>query len=271
MDDAGRVRGGGYTPGWTPAATGFMARRTAATHAWAVLPLLRPGMDLLDAGCGPGTITAGLAAAVAPGRVLAVDREPGQAEAARRRLCAEGRDADALAADVADLPLQDGAVDVAFAHALLEHVPDPVAALAELARVVRPGGAVVAVSPDWGGFVLAPEEPAVARAIRFYERVQAENGGDVRAGRRLGGWMAAAGLADVGLEARYECHDDRTAIAAYLAERIARAPEVDGPAARGWAEGEDPAALAAALRDWARRPGGLFAQAWVAAVGRVSR
>lgn len=52
--------------GWTPAATGFMARRTAATHAWALLPLLRPGMDLLDVGCGPGL--GGGRGAVGPGR-----------------------------------------------------------------------------------------------------------------------------------------------------------------------------------------------------------
>src|SRR5690554_5283875 len=105
-----------------------MARRRAETHAGGVLPLLRPGVRLLDVGCGPGTITVGLARAVAPGRVVAVDVELGQAELARRRARAEGlRNVEVLVADARRLPVPDGGADVAFSHALLEHLPDPAA------------------------------------------------------------------------------------------------------------------------------------------------
>jgi hypothetical protein len=60
----------------------------------------------------------------------------------------------------------------------------------------------VVVSPDWGGFLLAPEDPAVERAIACYEAIQRASGTDVHAGRRLGVWMGRAGFERVELSAR---------------------------------------------------------------------
>jgi SAM-dependent methyltransferase len=262
------VTAGGYTPGWSSSASGFMARRSAATHAGAILGHLRPGMDLLDLGCGPGSITVGLARAVAPGRVIGVDREESQIVLARARAAAEGPPSlELVVAAATDLPLPDACVDAAFAHALMEHLPDPVPALAQMRRVLRPGGVAVAVSPDWGGFLLAPEEPPVERAIACYAAIQASAGGDVHAGRRLGAAMLRAGFADVTLSARYEVYDDRTAIAGYLADRLAESPGREGDAARGGVDADEVVALAGALRDWSLREPGMFAQAWVAATG----
>ncbi|HEX2618779.1 MAG TPA: class I SAM-dependent methyltransferase, partial [Phototrophicaceae bacterium] len=62
-----------YTPGYTANASDFMANRQAATHATFFLPYLRYGFAVLDCGCGPGTITAGLARHVAPGSVTGID------------------------------------------------------------------------------------------------------------------------------------------------------------------------------------------------------
>lgn len=253
------MSGAAYTPGWSPRVSAFMERRTAATHAGAMLALLRPGMSLLDLGCGPGSITVGLARAVAPGRVTAIDREETQIRLLEARAAREGlTNIEARTGDAMALDLADGAVDAAWAHALLEHLPDPAAALREMARVVRPGGPVVAVSPDWGGFILAPSVPEADAAIARYEDIQRANGGDVRAGRALGVHMAAAGLRDVALSARYEVYDDRVVIAEYLAATIARSA------------GPEDARLARALREWGALPGGMFAQAWVTAAGRVA-
>jgi hypothetical protein len=75
-----------YTPGQTDTAVRFMADRRAETHAAFFLPYLRPGLSLVDLGCGPGEITIGLAAAVNPGAVLGIDRVQRSLHAAGRVL-----------------------------------------------------------------------------------------------------------------------------------------------------------------------------------------
>ena len=101
-------------------------------------------MDLLDVGCGPASITADLAELVAPGRVVALDASPSAIEAARATLAARGLlgGVELAVGDAFALPFEDGAFDVVHAHQVLQHVHDPVAALKEMRRVVRPGGTV---------------------------------------------------------------------------------------------------------------------------------
>ena len=80
-----------YSVGYGPHAHHWHAQRTAAERANFLLPHLRPGMRLLDCGCGPGSITLGLAAVVAPGQVLGFDRERRQVERARSLAANQGK------------------------------------------------------------------------------------------------------------------------------------------------------------------------------------
>ena len=126
-----------------------LSRRSAAVQAAFFLPYLRPGMRVLDVGCGPGTITLGLAEAVAPGEVVGVDIVEDRLHLARA--AAEER---ALAnvrfepGDIHHLPFRDGEFDAALVHGVLEHLPDPLAALGEVRRVLRPGAVVGIRSPE---------------------------------------------------------------------------------------------------------------------------
>ncbi|MFJ6081489.1 methyltransferase domain-containing protein [Streptomyces sp. NPDC092369] len=108
---------------------------------------LRPGQRALDVGCGTGRALPALRAQVGDeGVVLGADLTPAMLTAARR----EGRAEVALllVADATRLPLATGAVDGIFSAGLVDHVPDPAAALREWARVTAPGGVLLLFHPS---------------------------------------------------------------------------------------------------------------------------
>lgn len=111
----------------------------------------RSGDRVLDLGCGPGHLTAELVEDVgASGQVLAVDRQQDMVVAARSRprTAGAGR-CDVLVGGATALPLADGTCDGVVAVQVLEYVPDLERAVAEVRRVLRPGGTVVLVDTDW--------------------------------------------------------------------------------------------------------------------------
>src|SRR6201998_742194 len=151
-----------YTHGHHESVLRSHRRRTAEDSAAYLLPCLIPGASLLDIGCGPGTLTAALAARVAPGPVMAVDQfadvlDVARAEVERRELS----NVSFATADVHKLDFPDDAFDVVHAHQVLQHVADPVRALQEMRRVCRPGGIVAARDADYAGFIWFPRLPAL--------------------------------------------------------------------------------------------------------------
>ena len=144
-----------YAPDYGAAMVSFMSQRTAEIHAGFVLPYLKPGWRVLDAGCGPGTITLGLARKVAPGQVVGIDIVEGsQFSDARERARCEGLNVEFRKASVYELPFEDGSFDAVFSHALLEHLSAPAAAILELRRVLKPGGLIGLRAGDWVDFSL---------------------------------------------------------------------------------------------------------------------
>jgi SAM-dependent methyltransferase len=172
--------------------------RTAENSAGYLLLFLSPGLRLLDVGCGPGTITLDLAARVAPGWTVGVDRDAGVVAQAQRML--DSRSVSGVEFSTADayaLEFDDESFDVVHAHQLLQHLSDPVAALVEMRRVLRPGGVLAVRDSDYGGFVWAPSDPLLDRWMTLYHDVCYHNGADADAGRSLLGWAQTAGFTDI--------------------------------------------------------------------------
>lgn len=242
-----------YLPGHSPNATDFMSKRTIESHGEFFLPHLAPGDSVLDCGCGPGTITMGVAARVSPGEVVGVDFAESPIECAKNYARQAGIDNISFqTADCCCLPFDDNSFDRVFSHALMEHLDEPVRALREIHRVLRPGGIVGVCSPDWDGLLVAPSSLGLTKALDAYARTQERRGGNLRVGHMFGEKLAAAGFVDVEMSARYECYPSLDFIGKYLALQLER-------------EGDSESAQT--LRAWSDGSGELFAQAWVSAVG----
>jgi SAM-dependent methyltransferase len=153
--------------------------RTAENSAAYLLPHLRPGMSLLDVGCGPGTQSVDLARRIAPGRVLAVDRVDDALDEARRHAADAGVDSiEFRVADGYALGLPDRSFDVVHAHQVLHHVSDPVSMLREFRRARRDDGVVAVREADYTGIIWHPSEPGLDRWRQLLSTVARDNDGE---------------------------------------------------------------------------------------------
>jgi SAM-dependent methyltransferase len=235
--------------------------RTAQNSAAYLLPQLSAGSALLDVGCGPGTITADLAAAVAPGRVTAVELTDAALDLARAEAAARGQDnIDFAVADVHALQFPDDTFDVVHAHQVLQHVADPVRALREMRRVCRPGGVVAVRDSDYAAFTWFPEPPELTEWLALYRRTARANGGEPDAGRRLLSWARAAGFTDITATSASWCFatpEDRRWWGGLWADRITQSDLAGHLRAAGATE-DDLHRVARAWRTWADDPDGWF-------------
>lgn len=237
--------------------------RTAENSAAYLLPVLAPGLDLLDVGCGPGNITIDLASRVSPGRTVGIDAAATVIDAARASAAEQGVTAvEFRVANVYDLPFDDGSFDVVHAHQVLQHLADPVAALRQMRGVCRPGGVVAARDSDYEAMTWYPESRGISRWLDVYREIARGNEGEPDAGRWLLRWANEAGFSRVTPSASAWCFatpEDRAWWGGLWADRVTESGLGDQAVDRGLATRSDLAEMAAAWRGWAADPDGWFA------------
>jgi SAM-dependent methyltransferase len=253
---------------------GYVGDRDARTFLPFLIPHLRPGLDVLDAGCGVGSIALDLASAIAPGRMTGIDADAGQVEAALRSAAERGvENASFGTGSILDLPFADASFDVVYANAVLQYVREPVRALAELRRVLRPGGVAAVSDDDMATFVITPGPPALRRAPELFERAVAHEGGNTRYSRHLRALMLEAGFARTeGFALAPETYGDAesTRWFADFATGLFRAPRMaDVIVGEGWATRDELDETIAALNEWGDRPDAFAAWLYCAALGWV--
>jgi ubiquinone/menaquinone biosynthesis C-methylase UbiE len=237
--------------------------RTAENSAGYLLPELRAGLDLLDLGCGPGTITLDLAARVAPGRVVGIDAAPDVIVQAQARLAEVSIPAATFAVgDAYAIDAPAAAFDVVHAHQVLQHLTDPVAALREMRRVLRPGGLLAVRDSDYGAFVWAPADPLLDRWLELYHQVTARNRAEADAGRHLLGWVQTAGFTDPRASSStwtFATPDDRAWWGGLWADRVRLSAFAEQAVAYDLSDASELAAIADAWLQWVDAPDGFFA------------
>lgn len=191
-----------YTHGYKTAVRN-QQRRTAEDQGAFFIQHLRPGMKVLDCGCGPGTITVGLADVVNPGQVVGID--VGQEVIDLANNLVEGRiNLEFQVASVYEIPFPNGHFDEVLVHKVLEHVAEPESVMKEVLRVLKPGGVVGARSTDQGGLYIYPWSDAINDMFENLQDRWQRNGGNPFFGRAQQSTMRKSGFERVETTHRVE-------------------------------------------------------------------
>jgi len=233
------------------------AGRTAESHAAFLLPHLRPGMSLLDIGCGPGSITVGLAAAVAPGKTTGIDLDTQPIDGVT-----------VVTGDVTSLPFPDESFDAIYTSAMLQHLSDPLAALREARRVARPGAVIGVVDADWDGELLYPTNDVIRRSMDIARKLR--EGTSPFVGKQLRHLLTEAGFCRAEGYARVIHHgtaDETSGVGSFTASLFRYPAAVDRVVTEGWATAAELEEMSLAWTAWGKQPGAFLARFWCEAIG----
>jgi SAM-dependent methyltransferase len=169
------------------------------------------GALVLEAGCGTGCQTVHLAANNPGARFVSVDISPASLDIARTALETRGlTNVELRQGDLLRLPDAERRYDHIFVCFVLEHLPDPIAALRALRRVLKPGGTLTVIEGDHGSFYCHPETPRARQTVNCLVQLQAQAGGDACIGRRLYPLLREAGFGQPQVEPRMVYVDGST-------------------------------------------------------------
>lgn len=248
----------------------YLSSRSTQREAAFFLAHLKPAMRVLDCGCGTGSITLGLAAAVAPGEVIGIDRE--EAQLARARAAARASsvpNVDFRQAEIYALPFPDASFDAVIAHAVLQHLSRPEDALKEIHRVLKPGGFVGVREEDRGADLIYPLTSELQQAFDLLMQVWLAGGGDPYLPRRYRPLLRAAGFARTQISATCEVRAEPTSARLYaraIASFFRDAEIIDLAAMKGWADRAKLETMYAAFIEWADHPDAFWCETWCEAV-----
>jgi ubiquinone/menaquinone biosynthesis C-methylase UbiE len=260
-----------YSVGHRPSAIGYMARRTAERNAQFALPYFLSGSSLLDCGCGPGSITLGLARHVAPGHVTGIDLEPSQVELARANAREAGLGNTCFeVANVCSLPFADEQFDLVFCHTVLCHLANAETAVSEMHRVLKRGGCIAIRDIMASRCVYWPESAKLLRGEALLQKVISHAGGDPDCGATLGRLLHEAGFSRVFMSASYDLARTLEEKPSYFASEgnlVENSAMGDICVAQGWVSREELSEIAEEWRRFGNMPDTLFALPFGEAIG----
>jgi SAM-dependent methyltransferase len=161
------------------------------------------GSLVLEAGCGVGAQTATLIRNSPGARFVCVDISQESLDEASRKLSEAGLEGAIFQrADIFDLPFEEGSFDHVFLCFVLEHLKDPLGALASLNRVLRSGGTMTVIEGDHGSAYFHPDSEAAQKDIACLIELQRRAGGNALIGRELYPLLTSAGLKEVNVSPR---------------------------------------------------------------------
>ena len=261
-----------YTHGHHRSVTRAHSIRRASDSASFVLPRLKSPIRLLDFGCGPGTITIDLAEHLLPnGSVVGIDNSSTVIDQARVRLDQKGtQNISFEVRSIYETGYGAKTFDAVYAHQVLQHLSEPVMALSEAKRVLKPRGICAVREVDWGASALWPPDERLLAFLDVYSRVAACNGGNASAGRQLKEWFMQAEFSDLEVTTSNWSFSDQNGLKWWgeqWSERILHSELGKRAIDYGIATDHDLEEISQGWLDWVNTPGAFFAFIQVEVIG----
>ena len=160
--------------------------------------IFAPDSLVLEAGCGVGAQTKIVAPKNPNTNFICVDISEESVKQARSSIDELGiQNVEFRQADIYNLPFSDELFDSIIICFVLEHLDNPEKALAELIRVLKKGGKIIAIEGDHGSTFFYPDSLCAHMAIKCQVQLQKQNGGNSNIGRELYPLLKSAGLSDI--------------------------------------------------------------------------
>src|SRR6266498_915081 len=250
----------------------YVGVRRAKDWVGFFLPHLKQGFSVLDCGCGVGSITLDIAELVTPGKVIGVDMDEAQLQVARDNAAKRGlNNVTFEQGNVYQLRFDSASFDTVLAHTLLYHLSDPLSALKELRRVLKPGGIAAISDDDFNTMTFSPDYPIPQKLVDLMKRVILFNGGSPFYSRNLRGLLLQAGFARTegfAVAAEYYGRLEETRRMAYVMSRQSGDPALlNLVVSQGWATRQEIDEIISWIREWGERPDAFMAIMYCAALG----
>jgi ubiquinone/menaquinone biosynthesis C-methylase UbiE len=261
------TRAHGVTPGLSQ---DYVTRRAEQQAAF-VLPYLRPGMDLLDIGCGPGTITLGLAQAVAPGHVTGIDHDLQHIESARELAVDQGvTNVTFQKGDAFSLTFEDGTFDVAFENNMFTHLAQAaIDAAREAYRVLKPQGLFAVRDVDADSVVWGHHNNLIKKLDELFIAWHKSRSSDITFGKRLPNILRQAGFTNTikSVSADTKGTLEETRSHARITISLLDGPFGQDIVEKGWVDQSVVERLKENIREWGEHPDAFFANVHVEVIG----
>ncbi len=236
--------------------------RTVANSAAFLLPYLTTSSQLLDVGCGPGTISAELSLLTPQGGVTAIDLSDEVIEIARRSHPLEDYpNLNFDSGDVYRMKYPDNTFDIVYAHQVLQHLANPVEALVEMRRVLKPNGILAVRDADYGAFTWAPPAAEFDLWMKIYQEVTRQNGATANGGRYLKGWVSEAGFSSLVVSSSvwtFSTVEDRQWWGGSWAERVVESSFAVQALSYGIADLAQLESISQTFKRWAKDESAIF-------------
>lgn len=173
-----------------------------------ILPHLKPEMEVLECGCGPGVVTFEIAKEVINGIVIGIDIDEDQINTNNLKVSESSfKNLKFEVANILELPYPDNFFDIVYIQALIVHIKSPISSIREVYRVLKKDGIIALREPIMDKTIFSPEEPILLESFELIQKAINSYGGDASIGRKLLPLLKEVGFKNIQISASWEQPD----------------------------------------------------------------